>query len=165
MSRGPGAIERAIEAAFTDNPSRTYSVEELAALAYPGVNRVERKHRVSVLRSADKAAARCGWQGWKAGRPGHPVIYLNLFDVRSYTVGRLRCDYTDGRDTVEVIERRLDDPSDHQSKWSWIQPGGAWWLHVEINKARRDERVADVEALEADLKAVAAKAAARLRGW
>ena len=73
--------------------------------------------------------------------------------------------YTDGRDTVEVIERRLDDPSDHRSKWSWVQPGGAWWLHVEINKARRDERMADVEALEADLKVVVAKAAARLRGW
>ena len=153
MSRGPGAIERAIEAAFTSNPSSTYSVEELAVIAYPGLNRVERKHRVAVLRAAEKAAARCGWQGWRAERPGHPVIYRNPFDVRSYTVGRERCDFVDGRDSVEVIERRLDDPSAHGSKWSWMQPGGAWWLHVEMAKARRDGRDDEAEALNATLQA------------
>ena len=58
MSRGPGRIERAIEAAFTAEPSRAFPVETLALVAFPGVNRLEKKHRIAVLRAAHKVAER-----------------------------------------------------------------------------------------------------------
>jgi hypothetical protein len=43
MSRGPRRIERAIEAAFTDAPSRAFPVEDLVSVGFPGVNRVAKK--------------------------------------------------------------------------------------------------------------------------
>jgi hypothetical protein len=54
MSRGPGRIERAIEALFASQPGRTFSTEELVEAAYRGVNRTEKKHRVAVLRAAKR---------------------------------------------------------------------------------------------------------------
>ncbi len=155
MSRGPGVIERAVEAAFASNPSGTFTVEELAVLAYPGLNRVEKKHRVAVIRAADKVATRCGWQGWKVYRPTHPRLYLNPYDLRSYAIGRMRADFLDGVKSVSEIERELDTPapSDHRSHWRLIQPGEAWWQHVEINKASRDGRSDDADAMRAALGA------------
>ena len=164
MSRGPGVIERAITAAFTDNPSRTYTVEELAALAYPGVNQVEKKHRVAVIRAADKAAARLGWIGWRVYRPTHPRLYLNPYDLRSYAVGRMRADFLDGSDPVVEIERRLDTPGVHRSMWHLVQPGGAWFQHVEIYKAKRDGRDGEADAMKAALNASVGLAMAKLGG-
>lgn len=77
MSRGPGAIEHAIEAAFLGNPSGTFTVEDLARHAYPGLDRVDKKHRVSIIRAADKVAIRCGWCGWKADRSRHHLVYFH----------------------------------------------------------------------------------------
>jgi hypothetical protein len=83
MSRGPGRVERAIEQTFTDNPSAAFTVEELAAAAYPGLNRVEKKHRVAVLRAADKVAGRLGWHKYVCERPGGHIVYCNPVDLRS----------------------------------------------------------------------------------
>lgn len=154
MSRGPGAIERAIETTFKQNPSGTFTVEELARIAYPGLDRVEKKHRVAVSRAANRAAARCQWRCWRSDRPGRHFVYLNPFDLRSYVVGRLHCDEVEGTRAVEEIERRLDDPSHRRSRWAWAQPGGVWWLHAEINKARRDGRRGDEAALQLSLDAL-----------
>jgi len=49
MSRGPGRIERAIEQAFSADPEATHTIDDLALAA--GLNRVEKKHRVAVLRA------------------------------------------------------------------------------------------------------------------
>ena len=49
MTRGPGRIERAIEAVLRD-ADRSYSIDELAQIAY-GTAEVEKKHRVAVLRA------------------------------------------------------------------------------------------------------------------
>ena len=54
MSRGPGRIERAIEALFASQAGRTFSTDELVEAAYRGVNRIEKKHRVAVLRAAKR---------------------------------------------------------------------------------------------------------------
>lgn|SRR4051794_27528183 len=81
MSRGPGRIERAIEAAFQANPHRAYTGEELVRLAYPDAYSgeacdhsvawasvtgapepgVAKKHRVAVYRAAHNVAARLLW--------------------------------------------------------------------------------------------------------
>jgi hypothetical protein len=63
------------------------SVDDLVSVAYQGINRVEKKHRVATIRAADKVAARIGWACRQAEMAGHPLVYYNLYDVRSYTIG------------------------------------------------------------------------------
>jgi hypothetical protein len=61
MSRGPGKIEQAIGEAFKSEPERTFGTDDLIAIAFPDINHVEKKHRVSVLRAARGA---CRWTGF-----------------------------------------------------------------------------------------------------
>lgn len=151
MSRGPGRVERAIETTFEANPSRIFSVETLATIAYPGVNRVERKHRVAVIRSADKVARRLGWVGRRPEKFGGSLIYFNLLDVRSYALGKLRTDFIHNSGGMDEIERLLDDPAAHMSRWSWVQPTGAWFKHVEIHKLEHVGRMEEAKAMCVEL--------------
>ena len=125
VSRGPGRIQRAIESTFRQNPSSTYSVDELAAVAYPGINQVEKKHRVAVLRAAAAAAETCGWWYGQAQRPGHSMIYGNPLDLRSYAIWAMRRDFLSGSMTSEQLAKALDDPKDWRSEWKNVQPGGS----------------------------------------
>jgi hypothetical protein len=52
MSKGPGRVSRAIEAALEAEPDNAFTVEDLCDRVYRGINRVEKKHRVAVLRAA-----------------------------------------------------------------------------------------------------------------
>jgi hypothetical protein len=118
MSRGPGRIEQAIEAAFARFPDQTFSTAELAPIAYPGLNRLEKKHQVSITRAADKVAKRIAWstrrvRGAPAGLGG--VVYYNLLNVRSYRLAMLRSKLTAimfrwGLDPLRELEERLDNP-------------------------------------------------------
>src|SRR3954470_13729303 len=60
MSHGPGRVQRNIEDLFQNNPSATFTTEDLVACAYPGRNRVEKSHRVAVLRAAVPVPTECG---------------------------------------------------------------------------------------------------------
>ena len=90
MSRGPGRIERPVEAAFTTGPSRAFTVEDLVRIAYGGVNRVEKKHRVATLRAAHNVAKRFGWKTMKGGENGDGLTFYNPADLGSYAEARLR---------------------------------------------------------------------------
>ena len=158
MSRGLGKIEKAIEAAFTAYPSATFSVLDLGPIAYPGLDSMEKKHRAAIIRAADKVAERLWW--WKCinERPGGHVIYCNRLDVRSYAIGRLRTDFLQNDMSLPEIEQSLerpepDGPMAHRSNWKLIQPGGAWWVHVEIEKARKAGNHAEADRLLAELTA------------
>ena len=145
MSQGPGRVQGTIAAAFAENPSATFAVDELADLAYPGVNQIEKKHQVAVIRAADAVAKTHGWVGWKAGRPGHPVIYFNRLDLRSYAMGQLRTRFMWAHLSPERMAAVLDDPKALHSCWADVQPGGTWWMHVEISKARAAGKDAEAE--------------------
>jgi hypothetical protein len=63
MSRGPGRIERAVEAILIAEPDNAFTVEELCRRIYPPVGdakrlRLAKKHRVAVLRAARHLAKR-----------------------------------------------------------------------------------------------------------
>ncbi|MEO9340477.1 hypothetical protein ABFT80_23990 [Mesorhizobium sp. SB112] len=71
MSRGPGRIQRSINAAFDAAPSRRFTTRELAAFAYPG-KEVGRSEMVATTRAINKitpaltfcrvpATGRLGW--------------------------------------------------------------------------------------------------------
>lgn len=169
MSRGPGRIERAIEGAFTASPDASFSVADLGPVAYPGLNRVEKRHRVAILRAADKVAARLWWAKLVSERPGGHIIYCNTLDVRSYAIGRLRADFLNNTTTVAQIEALIqepaaDDPWRSGSKWDLVRPGGAWWRHVEIAKARKAGDTAEAERIGEKLRAEVAQRFAALGG-
>jgi hypothetical protein len=68
MSRGPGRIERVIEALVREQPLHAFTITDLCLHAYPGINRVERWHRVSVCRAVrnleKRKAAYSYFVGW-----------------------------------------------------------------------------------------------------
>jgi hypothetical protein len=139
MSKGPGRIERAILAVFAANPSMTFTVDDLTAIAYPGLDRVEKKHRVAVARAARKVAPPAWW-GWRwMEQPGHRAVYFNLLDHRSYVIGRMRASYNLWNFSHAEISEAIDNPDiDRSGAERWrkeAQPGSAYWVHVEINRA------------------------------
>ena len=158
MSRGPGKIERAIRQLMADQPDGAWTVEDLAERVYPGVNQVEKKHRVSVLRVLKKVTADDpDWTLMRAENIGNTWILVNAADVVSYGLARLKA--------WNVIHYRSPDPRHHPDcikteadlraqiepggrDHHLIQSGGAWDRHVKMHIARRDgdnERLAEFE--------------------
>ena len=147
MSRGPGKIERAIEAVFAVEPDDAFATVDLCDRVYPGVNRVEKKHRVAVIRAALNVCGRTGWVCYRTEALGGTLVFYNPFDVMSYAIGRTKADFlthyrnNDGRifdhwrTTAEGI-RGTFEPGGKQHHW--IVEGGAWWRHVQLNIAARD---------------------------
>lgn len=120
--------------------------DDLVAIAYPGANRAGKKHRVAVLRASDKVGRRIWWAGGRENRSGGQLVWYNLCDLRSYALGRLRMsEWQLHHPTVESLLPLIEDPAVHHSRWSWLQPGGAWHVHVEINCLRRDGRHDEAE--------------------
>lgn len=147
----------------------TFSVAELGPIVYPGLTRVERRHRVAILRAADKIAAQLWWARLTSARTGGQIVYCNTLNVRSYAIGRLRADPLINTMSIAQIEALIeepapDDPWRGRSKWDLVRPGGAWWRHVEIAKARKAGDVAEAERLQAVLLAETARRSAALRG-
>ena len=93
MSRGPGRIEQAIAALLDAEPDNAFTTEELCERVYPGVNRVEKKHRVAVLRAANKLIKRRdNTDCMRCGNLGGTRVYFNLDNVMSYAMARLKTD-------------------------------------------------------------------------
>ena len=128
MSRGPGAIELAIEAAFKASPSTLFSVYDLVLLAYadkyqPDDDHGSRKdwevskaHRFSVIRAANKVAKRIWWEQHRSGRSGY-LVYRSMLH------------------------------NEH------LKPGSQEWREIEIHKADHDERHEEAEAMRNKLDA------------
>jgi hypothetical protein len=76
MSKGDGYIQRAIRDEFTQHPERTYTVQDLAAVVFPGMV-CQTKHRVAICRAADKIVKECGWIGQRGCAQGGPIRYRN----------------------------------------------------------------------------------------
>ena len=132
LSNGPGRVQRPIEAAFRSNPSATYDLDDLVAIAFPEVHFVERKHRVSVRLSARRAAVACSWSWQRAVRPGHPMIYFNPLNLRSRDSAQEQCRYLRGGPSAAVI---VEAP-DLTEKQLEAQPGGAWWHYFKVKRER-----------------------------
>jgi len=73
MSRGPGIVQRRLIAALQNEPTRRFTVEQLAEIAFPG-EQIERKHAGSVRRALKNlpgldlsiiTANKPGTRGWR----------------------------------------------------------------------------------------------------
>lgn len=147
MSRGPGRIERAIEAAFTANPDLAFTVPDLAALAFPGLNQLEKKHRVSVLRAAYKALPRCpDWGAAIAGWvQGYPAVFFNQASVPSYCLMRVICMGGGRHGRQDALAGLEPDGGYHRSIASWSR-------FVDIYLAQRDGDTERATAIEAGIE-------------
>jgi hypothetical protein len=72
-------IERVIAAAFAARPEKAFSLDELAALAFPETA-IERKHRAAVLRCANQVAHQLDWV--RMQRPGRPLMYRRSAETK-----------------------------------------------------------------------------------
>jgi hypothetical protein len=144
MSRGPGHVERRVEKLFTRNPTKTFSTGDLIAKVYPGLEWIEKKHRVAVLRAATKVALRLGnWEKWKCERffqndlTDRGIIFVNVCDTRSYALGRLRTQQEyqwGGGMPVAALARHME--RDENIK-QYVARGGAWWRLVQQERVKR----------------------------
>lgn len=134
MSRGPGRVERSVKETLR-NTDRSYTVEELARIAYPDAATIEKKHRVSVLRAIPNVQNKVPLWFFNTYTPPWRLIFTNRDNVRSYAHGLLRASWWNAERTLEQIEMILADP-DIQSI---MEPGGFWWAEVEIHKREHGE--------------------------
>jgi hypothetical protein len=78
MSRGPGRVERAIKAAFDAEPTRVFTTEYLCSHVYAGTTKIEKKHRVSLIRAAKRVLQReHNWRVTRTHMPGAPFLFFN----------------------------------------------------------------------------------------
>jgi hypothetical protein len=147
MSRGPGKIERALDALFDAERDDAFTLEELCERVYPGVNRIEKKHRISVARAARRVLGRgpeiyC----WRGGGLGGELVYSRMDEVLSYAMGQLKADWFTYYRTKDerILPHRRKEEGDLRALLAegryqdLVAPGGAWWRHVEMFRARRD---------------------------
>jgi hypothetical protein len=139
MSRGPGRIERIVEQTLV-NAEQSYTIEELAFIAYSDINQVDKKHRVAVLRALANVQERSPLWWFQTFTPPWRWIITNRNSVRSYAHGLLRSSWWLAPDySLNKVEKILADPAVQ----SVMEPGGLWWIEVEMNKTDNecDERV------------------------
>lgn len=163
MSKGPGRVESAIEAAFEAEPDRAFTTEELVLQVYPGLNRAEKKHRVAVLRAMKRIHSRHPEIGeMRSESLGGQAVYFTITSVISYAMARAKADSLWGYASVDVRRPAhwkrseaglLVELEEGGRYYHHVVPGGAWWQHVqswtaevEARRAGDEERLAAVYA-------------------
>ena len=149
MSRGPGKIERAVEKVFLENPDSSFTVEDLADRVFFGANRIEKKHRVSLIRATRKVCARLDWDYFLAGSRGGTIVYFNPYDVISYGSAQIKSgdcfNHYRSKDnripdhwrTTGDDVRKMLQPGGR--KHDYVAEGGTWWKFVKMNVIVRDK--------------------------
>ncbi len=146
MSRGAGRIERAIEVNLDKHPDKAFTTEELCRLVY-GVEAVEKKHRVAVIRAANKLMERRDTLHCYRGEGlGGTAIYFTVTNVISYAMARLKADNPSPHDarlpehwirTEAQLRRQLSPGGDRYER---VIEGGAWWQHTQSAIAEIEAR-------------------------
>ena len=188
MSKGPGRIERAIAAVLDGEADNAFTTEDLCERVYSGINRVEKKHRVAVLRAANKLVKRRDNTGCMPGENlGGTRVYFNIDNVMSYAMARLKADnfnhYRSNDDRwftpkpkwfreamgykkgYRYQEHRSSEAelrarlAEGRREHKYVVPGGAWWKHTQ-------SAIAEMEAKRVgDTKRLAEIAAERKADW
>ena len=178
MSRGPGRIERAIAAILDAEADNAFTTEDLCERVYSGVNRVEKKHRVAVLRAANKLVKRRDNTGCRrCENLGGTRVYFNIDNVMSYAMARLKADqfnhYRSNDDRWFTPDPKwfrdaMGFKKGYQYQWprsseaelraelaeggknhKHVVPGGVWWKHTQWAIAEMEaKRVGDTKRLE-----------------
>jgi hypothetical protein len=160
MSRGPGRIERAIIAAFAAEPDNAFTTDDLVERVYRGVNRIEKKHRVAVVRAAKNLSARShsNLDWFRSEYLGGTLVFFDCCNVMSYAMARLKGDLLDHYRSNDrrISPWQVTSESDLRARLAeggrehkLVIEGGAWWRHVQSWRAELDARRAgDTERIE-----------------
>jgi hypothetical protein len=149
MSKGPGRIERAIASIFDTEPGNAFTTEDLCERVYPGINRVEKKHRVAVLRAARTLMCRRDTlAAMVCENLGQTQVLFDCTNVMSYAMARLKCEYLSNyRSKNPRIsrwqirdEQQLRDQLSEPRRHAYLSEGGAWWTHVQSWTAELEAR-------------------------
>jgi hypothetical protein len=175
MGKGLGHVGRAIEAALIAEPDNAFTVDDLCDRAFPGINRIEKKHRLSIIRAAKSVAKRrANLESRRSETLGGTMIFYTADNVMSYGMFRLKADFLNNyrstdprcmpsRITIEeqLRARLIEGGKDHDS----VVRGGVWWNHVErwkaaqagdfkkVAKLKKNHRTVNSETLEGFRKA------------
>jgi hypothetical protein len=178
MSRGPGRIERAIAALLDGEADNAFTTEDLCERVYSGVNRVEKKHRVAVLRAANGLVKRRDNTGcMRSENLGGTRVYFNIDNVMSYAMARLKAEFSnhyrskddrwftpaprwfrDGMGFKKGYQYQWPRSSEADLRAKLVEggqnhenvvPGGVWWKHTQRAIAEMEaKRVGDTKRLE-----------------
>jgi hypothetical protein len=173
MSRGPGRVERAIEALLLRGKKidNAYTTEELCEHVFPKTE-VERKHRVAVLRAAHRLRQRPGCEDlhvMEGDNLGCTSVWYNRASVTSYGMARMKADgINDYRSRDERRNWATDLSAEEEERnlrallrrgkgrgrtrdgyRDTIGPGGGWYVGTQEWITERDlRRAGDEKALQ-----------------
>jgi len=172
MSRGPGRIERAIEAVLAAEPDNAFTTADLCLRVYPDAEQIEKRHRVAVLRAMANIMERRDVLGeLKASLMGGASVFYDRTNVLSYAMARMKTDrrYQDNNpwrwDRDGVSESRLREMLTKDRESALMREGGAWWRHTQSAVAEIEARRAgDTARLERVLAERESEALARREG-
>jgi hypothetical protein len=134
MSKGPGRVEREIEALFKSKPNDAFATWELCWRVYPNISTLARKHKVAVTRATKKICARLpDWQSMRTWYRGGELVFFNHASVKSYGLARRKSESRHLSDAQ--IRASLRRGGNYHR---YIVEGGAWWRHVQRYIADRD---------------------------
>jgi hypothetical protein len=85
--QGPGRVQRAIRAIFAAEPDNAFTTAELCERVYG--NRVEKKHRIAVIRAASKLPELAHHSGESLG---NQLVFYDPLNLGSYAMARLKLD-------------------------------------------------------------------------
>jgi hypothetical protein len=160
MSRGPGRIERAIEAEFNNHPQDSFTTDQLVLAAYPqlrSVSAIWKKHRVAVLRATRKVCPRLGWDACRMSGPGNMLLFVNRLDEMAYLRGHIRAVHRHWS-AAEIAENAAAPRYDWEEKWhaTWRREHEIAALQAagdprgdELARALAEERRAQLATLQA----------------
>jgi hypothetical protein len=151
MSKGPGHIQRSILALIDSDPDHgdgAWTLGQICEHVYPGINRVEKKHRVAVARALRKMTLP---EPWKVDRMiGHGEEYCLYNSCSLFSAARLdwhaeckRCDRLGWQrrpddDIAEFMRRRPHcyEPSDYYNynTYARVQRAIRWRDGSEIER-------------------------------
>jgi hypothetical protein len=110
MSKGLGRVQRTILALIKADPHGAWTIEDLALAIYPGLNQVDKKHRVAILYALRKMKLPGTWAVWWLDRQGRGSVLFDPCDEE----GQLRMRYIE----YSSFSRSYDEP---QSFAEWRQ--------------------------------------------
>ena len=165
MSKGPGRIQRTIDAIFKDNPDSAFTVEELCCRVY-GDGKREKRHRVAVIRAAKAVIKNLpDIVIWNAEWRGGTLIFFNHRSVMSYAIARLKGDSIEhcwrSHALTDYEARRI--LREDERYVALIAPNGQWWRYVQEWIAEEDGDSATFERLKASREAEEKAQAAMIR--
>lgn len=145
MSRGAGRIQRALIDICERESDNAFTVEDLCDRIFSG-NRIEKKHRVSVLRALRSLASETGkYRVLRSRHKGGGLILYDAWSLPSYSMARLKAHlfyrttrYYAGL-TAEEQEAKLRAETEPGGRHHRdVSEGGRWLEDVACEVAFRD---------------------------